>query len=63
MKTTKIQSIKTNKVIMYFINDTRVSISDFHSRVTVFNFMHKGNYNSSFTEKTKSGNYKHVSYY
>ena len=63
MKTVKIQSKKTNEIIMYFIDNVRVNVHEFHNKVTLFNYFHSGNYNTSYTEKTKSGNYKHVSYY
>lgn len=63
MKTTKIQSSKTNEVIMYFIDNVRVNMHDFHNKITTFNYFHSGNYNASFTTKTSSGNYRHTCYY
>jgi hypothetical protein len=62
MKFTKIQSSKTNETIMYFVDNIRVSYFEYINRFNNFLYWHKGNYNISYIEKTRGGNYKHVSH-
>lgn len=54
-----IQSSKTLDIIMYFVENKRVSRNKF-LHLEHLQMLRGGKYNTSFTEKTASGNFKHV---
>lgn len=63
MKATIIQHKETKEIIMYFINDTRVTQRQYHDEINRHLRAKVGCYNTSFTSRTRSGNFRHTAYY
>lgn len=55
MKITRIQHKSTLAIIQYLINDKRVSREKCNTAMSDFR-----NYSNSYTERTRSGHFKHV---